>query len=86
MSYLKKNGEASLTGIATCNYGSQIVAAIEHENINGVQFHPEKAKQMLRLLENFCKKSNDQKRLIFTLLFDSKNKVFNLSRNFRLQR
>ena len=53
----KEKCEASLTGIATCNYGSQIVAAIEHENINGVQFHPEKSQTNgLRLLENFCKK------------------------------
>ena len=36
------------------NYGYKFAAAIEHENIMGVQFHPEKSHKFgMRLLENF---------------------------------
>jgi glutamine amidotransferase len=39
---------------ATANYGFDFVAAISHENIHGVQFHPEKSHYWgERLLKNF---------------------------------
>ena len=31
---------------AICNYGVDFLAAYENKNVFGVQFHPEKAKQM----------------------------------------
>ena len=38
------------------NYGYPFAAAVEHENIMGVQFHPEKShKYGMKLLENFVK-------------------------------
>jgi len=40
--------------VATCKYGTDLVAAIRHENIFATQFHPEKsATEGLRILENF---------------------------------
>lgn len=42
--------------VASCNYGSQVVAAIEKDNIWATQFHPEKSGTWgLALLEKFAK-------------------------------
>ena len=42
--------------LATSNYGYEFPVGIEHENILGVQFHPEKSHKFgMRLLENFIK-------------------------------
>jgi glutamine amidotransferase len=42
--------------LVRANYGYDFTAGIEHENIAGVQFHPEKShKYGLRLFENFIK-------------------------------
>lgn len=41
--------------IATAEYGSRFTTGVEHGNVYGVQFHPEKSSlDGLRLLGNFC--------------------------------
>jgi glutamine amidotransferase len=41
--------------VATSEYGGEFSAAVEHGNVFGVQFHPEKSGAAgLKILENFC--------------------------------
>ena len=42
--------------VATCDYGVQFTAAVQHNNIIATQFHPEKSQDNgLKVLENFLK-------------------------------
>jgi imidazole glycerol-phosphate synthase len=51
---VRVNGHAG--EVATCAYGSEFVAVLEQENINAVQFHPEKSGAVgARLLLNFLR-------------------------------
>jgi glutamine amidotransferase len=52
-SYYCQAGDASDV-IATCDYGINYACAVRHENIFGVQFHPEKSQAVgLQILKNF---------------------------------
>lgn len=47
-------GEAATLASATCNYGTDFVAALERGNIFATQFHPEKSQLAgMKLLETF---------------------------------
>ena len=42
--------------LCTTNYGQEFVSGFQHENIFGLQFHPEKSHKFgMELLVNFCK-------------------------------
>lgn len=54
-SYHMHTDESKIT-LGSSNYGYDFVSAVEHENIYGVQFHPEKShKYGKQLLSNFAK-------------------------------
>ncbi len=41
--------------VATCTYEEPFTAAVEHANLFGLQFHPEKSGAVgIKILENFC--------------------------------
>lgn len=41
--------------LLTCRYGTEITCAVQHDNIMGVQFHPEKSHRFgMQLLKNFA--------------------------------
>lgn len=45
--------------IATAEYGAELTAAVQKQNIYGCQFHPEKSGQVgLKILKAFCEKEN----------------------------
>ena len=47
--------KATKTILGTVNYGQDLTAIVQSDNIIGTQFHPEKSqKNGLRILENFC--------------------------------
>ncbi len=51
-SYYGKNCDSSV--IATCEYGSELTAAVGYDNIYGMQFHPEKSGETgLKILKAF---------------------------------
>jgi len=52
--YVECNRKDDVLG--TTNYGQDFVAAFQHDNIIGMQFHPEKSHQFgMEILENFSK-------------------------------
>ena len=52
--YVKCNTESDV--IANCNYGNEFTCILNHENIFGAQFHPEKSLKFgMELLNNFSK-------------------------------
>ncbi len=55
--YFTHSFRAPAIGVTTacCEYGGQFSAAVERNNVFGVQFHPEKSGDFgLQLLRNFC--------------------------------
>jgi imidazole glycerol-phosphate synthase subunit HisH len=49
---------AGLEGAAVCNHGRDFIAVLEHENIFGVQFHPEKSGAPgAMVLDNFLRQA-----------------------------
>ena len=52
-SYYGTNCEESIS--ATAEYGAELTAAVEHKNVFGCQFHPEKSGSVgLKILKAFC--------------------------------
>jgi imidazole glycerol-phosphate synthase subunit HisH len=56
-SYYFQCADAEMIG-ATCSYGTEFCCAVQHENIMGVQFHPEKSQKFGRqVLESFVRQA-----------------------------
>ena len=54
--HLVIRGEDTDAVIGTCWHGEEVIAAIQKDNIYGVQFHPEKSQLSgLRVLRNFIR-------------------------------
>ena len=55
-SYAALAGSGNAEAVAICTHGSEFIAALERDNINAVQFHPEKSGAAgAQLLENFLR-------------------------------
>ncbi len=55
--FIKANNEKDI--LLQCNYGNPFCAALQHENIIGMQFHPEKSHQFgMRIFRNFIQNNN----------------------------
>jgi glutamine amidotransferase len=54
--HLDPAGEADTTVVATAWHGERLTAAVQRDNVFGVQFHPEKSQEAgLQVLRNFVK-------------------------------
>lgn len=59
--YAPYEGEAKTYAAGYCEYGQKYVAAVEKNNIFGVQFHPEKSQLGgMKILENFLEYDRDK--------------------------
>lgn len=53
--YMQANNEHDV--LLTCNYGNEFCAAIQHENMTGMQFHPEKSHKFgMQVFTSFIEK------------------------------
>ena len=50
-----KKSSSNFKIIGECDYGNNFIAAIEHQNIFGIQPHPEKSISRIKSDRKFCK-------------------------------